>query len=390
MSDHSAISPSAASSLLVEWFAARPAGLRADVIADAAEDASIVGLGVNTRESREVFGFVEDTTLALIERGFGTIALLENPRVTALYDRYITGHDDVDLDEALAQAWGPWQTVEMRQALIGLRGRNAGRQSPVRIIGVGQARVLTQDYDRAVELLDRIDPVTAADVTETLDVIRVAHTHGEHVLRAHGDHPGIPFADLARTARSTVAELEPSAVRDEALGILDGITDFHTHPTAPGTDMSATSREAAQRLLDHQRDTGERVVFWEGIAHVAAHPGALLGSHLRRSLGEQYVAVLITFDHGRITLTDVPPPRPDSLEATLAADDGTRVIDLHAPKPVNTAAALDRTWSTRLISGVYKAENDHDHYTELPSLSDSFDALAYIPTITPTRPLTDD
>lgn len=375
-----ATNPSAASSV-VEWFAAQPAGLSADVIADAATDASIVGLGVSTRESREVFEFVENTTRVLVGRGFGTIALWENPRVTELYDRYITG-GDVDLDKALSQAWGPWQTVEMRQALIGLREGNSGRERPVRIIGVGQARVLAEDYDRAVELLGGIDPAVAAEVKERLDVIRIAHTHGEHVLRAHGGHPGTPFADLARTARSTAAKLSPGAMRDEALGILDGIVDFHTHPTAPGTDMSAASREAAQRLMDHHRDTGDRIVLWEGIAHVAAHPGPLLGSHLRQALGQQYVTVLVTFDHGRITLTDVPPPRPDSLEAALAHAGAARVVDLHAPQPADVTAALDCAWPTRLISGVYKAENDHDHYADLPSLTDSFDVVAFIPTIT--------
>lgn len=380
MSDHPATGSSAVSSV-VEWFAAQPAGLNPEVITDAAADAAIVGIGVSTRESREVFEFVEHTTHVLIGSGFSTIALWENPRVTDLYDRYITG-GDVGVDDALSQAWGPWQTVEMRQALIGLRDLNIGRETPVRIIGVGQARVLTQDYDRAVQLLDGIDPATAAEVKERLDVIRIAHTHGEHVLRAHGGHPGTPFAELARAARAAAAELEPSQARDDALGILDGIVDFHTHPMAPGADMSEASREAAGHLVDHQRDTGERIVFWEGIAHVAAHPGPMLGAHLRQALDQRYVTVLVTFDHGRITLMDVPPPRPDSLEAAIAEAGGARVVALHAAQAADIADELDRAWSTRLISGVYRAENDHDHYTELPSLSGSFDVVTFIPTVT--------
>lgn len=126
-------------------------------------------------------------------------------------------------------------------------------------------------------------------------------------------------------------------------------------------------------------------MLWEGSAHIVARPGPLsgLGVHLRAALGDGYAAVHIVFGQGHIGGTEVPPPRSDSIEAILAAAGGARVVDLHASRPADVGAALDGPWSTRLISGVCQAEHDHDHYTELSSLSGSFDALVYLPVIAP-------
>ncbi|MFG2062201.1 hypothetical protein ACGFIK_12355 [Micromonospora sp. NPDC048871] len=66
---------------------------------------------------------------------------------------------------------------------------------------------------------------------------------------------------------------------------------------------------------------------------------------------------------------------------------GERVIDLHGQPPTELAHRLDQPWRTRLISGLYQAERDEEHYYELPSLTESFDAIAYLPTITPIHPL---
>ncbi|AXO32337.1 erythromycin esterase family protein [Micromonospora sp. B006] len=371
---------------LAEWLATTPAGLRPDLIADAAAEAAIVGLGVSTREAHEVLDFVTDATWLLVERGFTTIAVLDNQRVADLYDRYVSGQD-VDIDRALAQAWGPWQVGEMRDALVWLREHNRARpEAPVRIIGVAGARVLSADYPRIIDLLAPIDGSTAARVEALLDVIRVAHSSGEHVLRARGTHPGTPFVELARAARADAAELPPGDGRDAALELLDAVVDFHARAIDVGHDMAREEHAAAGRLLDHHRRTGERIVLWEGSTHVAAHPSAMLGSRLRAELGDRYVAVHIAVGSGQIARATIPEPRPDSIEAQLAGAHGERTLDLRTPSSAVTAGELDRSWPTRIISGLYDPAEDAEHYVELPSLRQSFDALVYIPAITPARP----
>ncbi|MFD6666408.1 erythromycin esterase family protein [Micromonospora chalcea] len=371
---------------LAEWLATTPAGLRPDLIADAAAEAAIVGLGVSTREAHEVLDFVTDTTWLLVERGFTTVAVLDNQRVADLYDRYVSGQD-VDIDHALAQAWGPWQVGEMRDALVWLREHNRARaEAPVRIIGVAGSRVLSADYPRIVDLLAAIDGSTAARVEALLDVIRVAHSSGEHVLRARGTHPGTPFVELARAARAHAAELPPGDGQDAALELLDAVVDFHARAIGVGHDMVREEHAAAGRLLDHHRRTGERIVLWEGSTHVAAHSSAMLGSRLRTELGDRYVAVHIAFGHGEIARAAIPEPRPDSIEAQLAGAGGGRSLHLRTPSSAAAAGELDRSWPTRIISGLYDPAEDAEHYVELPSLRQSFDALVYIPTITPARP----
>ncbi|WP_337662249.1 MULTISPECIES: erythromycin esterase family protein [Actinoalloteichus] len=372
------------------WLTTQPVGARPELIAEAAREAVIVGLGVSTREAHEVFAFVTDTTWLLVERGFTTIAVLDNQRVADLYDRYVSG-EDIDLDRALAQAWGPWQVVEMRDALVRLRELNRTRTGArVRIVGVASSRVLSSDYDRVVDLLAGIDASTAVRVEALLDVIRVAHGSGEHVLRARGTHPGTPFVEMARTARAHTARLAPSGERDAALELLDAVVDFHANAIGVGHDMAREEHLAADRLLDHHRRTGERIVLWEGSAHIAAHPGPMLGSHLRTALDDRYLAVHITFGQGHITRATIPAPRADSIDARLAGAHGERTIDLRTPPPATVAGDLGRSWPTRLISGLYDPADDDEHYFDLPSLTGSFDALVYIPTITPIRPLADE
>ncbi|NLS09468.1 hypothetical protein HGQ17_05490 [Nesterenkonia sp. MY13] len=85
---------------LTELLTHQPTGLSPATISDAAGDATVVGLGVNTRESREIFELVAETTYALIEKGFTSLAIQDTQRVTDLLDAYIDGADiDIDADD---------------------------------------------------------------------------------------------------------------------------------------------------------------------------------------------------------------------------------------------------------------------------------------------------
>ncbi|MFC7549012.1 erythromycin esterase family protein [Plantactinospora sp. GCM10030261] len=353
------------------------------------KDATIVGLGTGSRAGHELFRLVEHTTHNLIESGFRVIAVLDNQRVGEKLDRFVQGAD-VDLDAALGQAWGPWRTAEMRDALSWLRRRNERHPGdPVRFVAIGAPGVLPGDYDRVVDLLTRVDGPTTTRVRELLDLVRVAHDSGEHVLRAQGTHPGVPFVELARTARDLTARLAAGAERDEALSLLDAMVEHHANAIGAGYDAAREERAAAGRLLDLQRRTGDRVVLWEGSAHVAAHQSVMMGSHLRTALSDGYAAVHLTFGRGRIPGLDLPDPSPDSLEAVLLAGDGEpiHVVDLRSGVPADLAAHVDRPSRTRLISGMYDPEHDEEHYYELPSPRASFDVAAVLPTISPVHPL---
>lgn len=355
---------------LVDWLGTQRADTDAEALADLVGHASVVGLGTGTRAGRETFAVVARTTWSLVERGFRVIAILDNPRVVELYDRYVRG-EDVDVEAALRQAWGPWRTEEMREALDSLRRRNADHPGdPVRVVGVGGSKVLPADYDR---VLDLVAPPEAAKIRELFDVIRMAHDSGEHVQRAHGTHPGVPFVELAREARAIAG---PAGA--EAGGLLDAIVDHHANAIGVGYDADREEHAAAERVLALRP---ARVVLWEGSAHVAAD--AMMGGHLRAELGEAYAAVHVTFGHGRAHGVDVPPPVPGSLEDVLRAAGGARTVPLGDGVP----AALDAPWRTRLISGLYDPARDGEHYLEVRSLSGAYDAVVFVPEITPVSAL---
>jgi erythromycin esterase len=383
-------------------------GLRSDLIADLARDASIVGMGMSTRESREVLEVIFETTRSLVEEGFTKIAILDSPRVIAEYDRYVGG-ETVDLAHALDQAWGPWRNAQFRDELIRLRELNATRpvDGRVRLVGIGASTIVASDYDTVAELLRGVDQQIAEDVDQRLNVIRVAHDGGEHVQRARGLHPGTPFVDLARAARAAALRAPAGSARDHALTILDDIVDYHAHaPGSPrsvaaeqdnedggtsetaaplgGYDMASSERAAAERLLSHHERTGARMVVWEGTAHIAAQPavalGPMMGTHLRAALGDDYVAVNVGFGRGRIARFDIPAPQAGSVDALLDEGGTARTLIVRTAGRVEEGAL-----STRLISGLYDPNTDGDNYMELPSLRESFDALVHIPIITPTE-----
>ncbi|MFS8099334.1 NAD(P)H-dependent oxidoreductase [Lentzea alba] len=354
---------------LVDWVGAQRADTDPEALADLVGHASVVGLGTGTRSGRETFAIVERTTQALVERGFRVVAVLDNQKVGELYDRFVRG-EDVDIDGALRQAWGPWRTEEMRKALERLRLRNAEHpEDAVRVVGVGGSSVLPTDYERVAAMVEEAAPAEAAKIRVLFDVIRTAHDSGEHVQRAKGTHPGTPFVELAREARAIAGQ---AGIAHE---LLDAIVDHHANAIGVGYDADREERRAAERVLALRP---ARVVLWEGSAHVARD--AMMGEHLRAELGEAYAAVHVTFGYGQAAGVDVPPPAPGSLEDVLLAAGGERTVALSNGAP----AALDAPWRTRLISGVYDPARDGEHYHEVRSLRGAYDAVVFVPEITST------
>jgi erythromycin esterase len=338
--------------------------------------ALIVGLGQSTRAARETFEVMEQTTRALVEQGFRTVAVLDNQRVGATYDQFVTGSAN-EVEDAVLQAWGPWRTRELCAALSWIRQRN--EQHPddlVRVIGIGSSRVLPEDYD---EILELVGPgPQAGRLRELFDVLLTAHDAGEHVQRAHGTHPHPerPFVQLARDARAIVEGRPAAAGHDRAGELLDAIVEHHANAIGVGHDAAREERACAERLLAHHRGSGQRIVLWEGSAHVDAG-GTMLGSYLRAELGTGYRCVHVTFGAGLTAAVEVPAPEPGSLEDVLLQL-GACTLDLTREQ------AGAGPWRTRVISGVYKPEEDAKHYFVLPTLHGSYDALAFVPAISPT------
>jgi len=358
---------------------------------EAADTPTVIGLAPTTRESAEVSELQVDLLQALVTRGVRTVVLQDTTEIGARLDHWARAGDrSTNGPEAiLADAWGPWRTESLRRALIWLRAHNATHPADqVEICGITRPTAEPADYDRVLAL-------TAGTrdherISALLATIRVAHDGGEHVERAHGRWTGEPFVDLARQARSvTAAVLDPgSDAATRALAALDRIVRFHAASLSRGRSGDDETT-AADQLVEHLRTSGRRAVVWDGIGHLSAR-GTGFGSRLRQHLGTGYRCLLTTFGSGRIRGFHLPTPRPGSLDQTLDHV-ATRLgagyaVDLTAaPKPDAVRRWLAGRHAVRLISGMYRPDEDERHYSALDDLGRSVDVLLHLPQISPVR-----
>ncbi len=335
------------------------------------------------------------------DHGFRALVVQDNAVVAARLDRYVLAGDG-SAGSALEGAWRPWRTHEMVAALEWIREYNRDHpDDPVRIFGVKPAQAQAEDYDAVLDHVRESAPERWAEVALHLEVIRSAHHTDEHVQRARGTHPGRPFADHARDALALIRSLPgsgagpgsgpgPSPNRahgDDILARMRLIVDFHERSVAGRRSYVGEDAVWADAISGHQRRTGLRMVYWDGIAHTSATEATLglaperapqptAGSLLRERYGDGYVSVAIGFHHGDLGAVVVPEPSGDLIDAALgAADLPAHWLDLRDD-------AVRRRWDgpakARVISGVYDPSRDAAEHMVVPSLADAFDVLIHI------------
>ncbi|MFJ6695947.1 erythromycin esterase family protein [Streptomyces sp. NPDC091272] len=373
-----------------------------DQIADSLGGATVVGIGESTRFSRETFGIRDQIFRRLVRRhGFRALAWQDGAGVAERLDRYVRLGEG-DAVSALADAWQPWRSAETVAALEWLRGYNEEHPGdPVRIFGVQPVKATTADYDAVLERVREVAPERLAEVAAHLEPIKTAHRTDEHVQRAHGTHPGRPFAEHARDALALVRALPGGRKDGGALARMRLIVDFHERSVAGSGSFSSDVTATAEVVAAHQRETGLRIAYWDGIAHTSAAPitfstlpgqapAPTVGSELRRAYGEAgYLSVAIGFHHGDLGIVRVPEPAAGQLDARLAEapEHGEQAraahwLDLRQDEVRDN---WDGPVRARVISGVYDPAHDADHHLAVASAADAFDLLIHVREVTPVR-----
>ncbi|WP_159327668.1 erythromycin esterase family protein [Streptomyces tendae] len=198
-----------------------------------------------------------------------------------------------------------------------------------------------------------------------------------HWMRSYNErHPGDPV----RFARFP-AERVRHATR------LDGLAELE--------------RTLADGVNWWQQLTGDKVVYWGGMAHTAVgaprtvSPSEPLESHqnmggyLRERLGLDYRSVGLTMAHGSIG-QPLPVPRPDFVDSLLHAAAGNRagyVLNLGTSQPQPIRRVLEAPTRTRLIGPFYDPRDDAAHHMSGGSLASWFDVVVHTQEVTPSRPL---
>jgi erythromycin esterase len=367
---------------------------------DLLAERTVVGIGQSTRAGHEVVSQAHRVLRLLVEQlGFRAIVLQEDEAAVRRLDSYaVSGVGDPR--DAVSELWRPWRTAEMAAVAAWAAAFNRTRtEDPVRFVGLEPVAVRQADYRTVLDIVARVAPDRLAELRAHYDTISPAHEVPEHVLRARGEHRSAPFVEIARQAQRLVAELPPAEARDEAQAIADRIVDYHRNSFSGGGFDYGIVRDRTAGIITSLARAGTKVAYWEGLTFTAVaerlEPAALLapfravGHELRARLGTGYASLLIAFEQGAVeqlhTGQYVPPPMPGSVDAALATARLDRyLLDLSAPRPDEVTRWLRGPHRLRVVSGVYSAAEDDQHYVGAGPLDEWFDAVLQVRRITST------
>ncbi|MFF4779162.1 erythromycin esterase family protein [Microtetraspora fusca] len=203
---------------------------------------------------------------------------------------------------------------------------------------------------------------------------------GAYVRTGHGD----PRALLARA--------RPFWRTEEILGVVTWMrahNERHPHDPVrfaglpePSRPAPLTREDLEERLADDvirwRERSGDKIVYWGGIAHTIQSPGHL-GGHLRERFGSGYLSIGLTFEYGALPMP-VPSPPADFAETPLsAAGLDAFLLDLRTPGPEPVRAWLEEPARTRLIGPT----QDPTEHLSGGSFGDWFDIVAHQRRVTP-------
>jgi erythromycin esterase len=361
----------------------------------------VVGIGQPTRAGHEVVSQAHRVLRLLVEHlGFRAIVLQEDEAAVRRLDAYAESGAG-DPREAVSGLWRPWRTEEMAAVAEWAAAFNRDRPGDrVRFLGLEPVAVDPVDYRTVLDVVARAAPHRLAELRTHYDTIARAHEVPEHVLRARGEHQAPSFVRIASHARDLVAELPPSQAHNAARATADRIVEFHQNSFAGGGFDYTAVRDRSSAIITGLVESGTKVAYWEGLTYTAVaerlEPSALLlrpfravGHELRAKLGTGYASLLIAFDQGDVGQLHpgqhVPPPVPGSIDAALATVRPDRyLLDLSAPRPAEVTGWLRAPRGLRVVSGIYEATEDHQHYVGAGSLDAWFDAVLHVRRVTST------
>lgn len=363
------------------------AGPDLDPLIDRLGSATVVGLGESTRFSRQIYGVQERIFRALVERhGFRGLAIQDSAGSGERWDRYVrTGAGDPE--SVLAGSWRPWRTTETLAALEWIRTFNqAHPDDQVQVFGVQPPSAEPADYDVVLDYVRRVAPDRLATIETHLTPIRTAHQLDEHVQRHQGIHPGRPFAEDARDAFALLESLPPTKEYAQVQTHAKRILDFHENSVAGQGGFARDERLSGQRVIDRQRETGAKLIYWDGIAHTTnlrSGMGAAefrgIGAYLHEEYGTGYVSVALGFHHGDLGRTTAPDPLPDLVDAILGSVDlPAYYVDLRDDAPEAVREWRNSPAKARVISGIYDPATDAEANLTVASLAGAFDVLVHI------------
>ncbi|MFB7462485.1 erythromycin esterase family protein [Streptomyces sp. NPDC056224] len=373
------------------------------------KDARVVGLGEATHSSHEFLAMKHRVFRYLVEeKGFRTFAL-EGSWSTGLRlnDYVLHGEGDPEriMREEFQSSYVFWNSAEYLNLLRWMRGYNLRHpHDPVQFMGDDFGYAGPELYDEVTGYVARVHPELEARFTELYRGLRPATTPEAHME----EYPQRPLAERKLIADRTGRALE--LLKQQGPGAGTG-TQAYTwavqhataiDQTAKGYAFDFDDRQQGAQAMSYrdaimadnvdwwQKHTGSKVVLAAHNGHVALrthdpkHYPEVQGSHLRDTLGKDYVSIGSTFDQGSFNAVGddgqlrgftVGPAKAGSNEHTL-----DRVRHRDYVLDLRTATPAARTWlatarTTRSIGGAYPGPYGPE--TEI-ALGQSYDIVIHL------------
>jgi erythromycin esterase len=402
-----------------------------DFMADLVGDARVVAIGESAHYCHEFYALRHRLARYLVERlGFSALAFESGFSEARLVDEWIGGGAGQLADAQTAgftYLFG--SCAEMGDQLSWLRGWNSGRERPVHWYGIdlpGSCGSLLPSLRAVERYLAEVDPVfvprlarlhklasayVAADPrcdSETRQALRAycalpqadrdEQTGQLADLGARFDAVRLDYIRQAGPAPYDLARQHVRVARQLDTWLRDNATAAAgEHPFFDVNIRDASMADTVGWILQRE----ERLVILAHNLHIqrtpyglswlseagSSRPASSLGHHLSASLGNQYLVIGTTFDHGEVigvesaasdvagwNVTDVirqlEPADPGSIDGLLAAEHPRAgLLDLRGLMAADAAMLA----SARPMRSL-------DQYVDVTALA-AFDALVHVPQI---------
>lgn len=367
------------------------------------DDAIVVGIGESTRFAFELHSIRHRLLRLLVEEmGFRSLALEEDWTKGIQLNEYLhTGTPDPST--LLDDAWTGWRTEEFLASLRWMRTYNQRNPTdPISIVGLDFGAVRALAYDAVIDYAKRHAPELLDKLEEHYRSLKPSGEIEAHIKWYRNQRDNQQFVDHARNAYRLIESIPATDDRALALQHARVILAFYEFYNDTGGGFSDADSFLAENATWWHEYTGDRIVYWGGLAHTAngnpltaSYPpaesspatGRSAGSYLREQFGSEYVSIALTFDHGSAPYS-VPPPPSSFAEAVLGdAEENAFLLDLHTERPDAVSEWLTSPTKMRVIGPHFDPNNNEAYHMTNGSLADWFDSIIHYQVVTPNQPL---
>ncbi|KAF3469450.1 erythromycin esterase family protein [Streptomyces sp. Tu 3180] len=323
---------------------------------EAVGDAAVVGIGEAAHGSHDFVAFRHRVFRYLVEqKGFRSFVLEAGWSAGVRLDQYLlTGCGDPVriMSEEFQNAYLLLHSQEYLDMIRWMRAYNVAHPGdPVRFVGDDNAYAGPELYDRVVGHVRRAHPDLLPAVTELYRGLRPTVPVGEWIRAAMAAPLDERRARAERTGRvlALLRAREPAGTDDDHAWavrhatVVDQVARMYTFdltdPRAAPEAMAYRDTVMADNALWWHRHTGHRLVLGGHNSHlytVSSTPGLPLtqGAVLRRRLGDDYLAVGLSFGRGAVRATGRGLQNP--------ADEDVRRFAVESAAPGSVEHVLDR------------------------------------------------